>query len=97
MARDRKLDRRDEFISLATFGELGKSLKDKMFLIPAEKCELLGKIIRAAAKAGQVVRDNAHQFPGKFGAVREIGRKAFLFGLINDEEIDKLIKKGGWK
>ena len=98
MRRDSSLDRWDEFAGLAARGDLGKSLKDKMFFIPAgEKRILLGKVTKAAAKAGQIVRDNAHQFLGKFETVREIGQRAFLFGWMTDDEIDTLIKEGGWK
>lgn len=97
MAKDRSQDRWDKFTGLATFGELGESLKNKMFLIPGEKRGLLKKVTDEATKAGQVVRDNAHQFPGNFTTIRAIGLKAFLFGWMTDDEICELVKKKGWK
>jgi len=68
-----------------------------MLLIPEEERELLEKVTKIATKAGQVVRSRARRFPSNIENVREIGRRAFLFGWLDDHEIGALLRNKGWK
>jgi len=97
MLINRNLDRWKLFTCLVDYGWLGKSIREKLSMIHEKRGDFLIKVIKVAVETGQIVRDYAYQFPNNYETIREIGKRAFEFGLMSDEEIDELVKKGGWK